>query len=103
MALIPELRERIKENIGVLLQVATEISGNQETLKNFTQQWGHDDGDDYSFVHGFLVGSVHQTAFDHARIIKGSKLTAEERDEVSKLSHERIEEMRDIISKLKNA
>lgn len=103
MSLIPKLRERISADIDTLLQVATEISSNPEKLTNFAQQWGHDGDDVYSFVHGFLVGSVHQTAFDHARIIIGRPLTPEERGEVSQLSHERIVQIKEIISKLKNA
>jgi len=103
MTIDPILRNLVLQNVETLVEIAREISSDPNKLRSFVGTWGYEGNDVHSFVHGFLVGSVNQAAFDSFRLSIGRKTTLEERAELSQISKNKINEIREIISRLRHA
>ena len=103
MSLLPGIRELVIQNMNNTVSVFTEISTNEQKLKKFVDKWGYDGDDIYGFLHGYLAGSISETAHLTARLTLNRSLSDEEITELYEFINEKMIEVREIISKLRNA
>jgi len=103
MSLQPELRELILKNIDNEIGVFTEISPKQGGFDKFIERFGYEGKDIIGFLHGYLIGQISQTAHLTARLKLNRPLEPKERKELTELLKPKIIDVKEIISRLRNA
>jgi len=102
LPLSPEVRKFVSEAIDTQMSIFKEISGRKGGFDKMVEMFGYEGDDPIDFLHGYLAGSISETAFLSARLTIGKALTDDERNEVHALAKEQNISIKEIITIIRN-
>lgn len=102
MGLDEELRKVINQNLNTSIDVYEEVSGNREKLQSWISQYaGTEIKDEYSFIHGHILGDLQGQAHATARTSLGKPLTDEERHDLVKICESKRSRVSEVVDAMK--